>query len=130
MKVSYGKSLLSFQKRPWKDFLIMSIFGNVGDPAMKFKLVLKPFWSFFCFSRTTFLTMILGIFNKSFEQTLSSKSDSHLPKKICFMYFIESPLKMMKNAFYFILKALFFLKIFKLLSWLFCYIEYMTWLER
>ena len=33
--------------------------------------------------------------------------------------FIESPLKMMKNAFYFILKALFVLKIFKFLSRLF-----------
>ena len=32
---------------------------------------------------------------------------------------IESPLKMMKNAFYFTSKALFVLKIFKFLSWLF-----------
>ena len=32
---------------------------------------------------------------------------------------IESPLKIMKNAFYFTLKALFVLKIFKFLSWLF-----------
>ena len=31
----------------------------------------------------------------------------------------ESPLKMMKNAFYFTLKALFILKMFKFLSWLF-----------
>ena len=31
----------------------------------------------------------------------------------------ESPLKMMKNAFYFTSKALFVLKIFKFLSWLF-----------
>ena len=31
----------------------------------------------------------------------------------------EIPLKMMKNAFYFTLKALFILKIFKILSWLF-----------
>ena len=38
------------------------------------------------------------------EQSL--KSDSHLPNKIIFIYFNESPLKMMKNAF-FILKALF-----------------------
>ena len=30
--------------------------------------------------------------------------------------FIESPLKMMKNAFYFILKAFFVLKTFKVLS--------------
>ena len=32
-------------------------------------------------------------------------------KKICDIYLIESPLKMIKNAFYFILKALFALKI-------------------
>ena len=31
----------------------------------------------------------------------------------------ESPFKMMKSAFYFMLKALFVLKIFKFLSWLF-----------
>ena len=37
-------------------------------------------------------------------------------KKNCVICFIESPLKMMENAFYFILKALFPLKIFKLLS--------------
>ena len=41
------------------------------------------------------------------------KSDSHLPKKFLFIYFNESPLKLMKNAFYFILKALFVLKKFK-----------------
>ena len=35
----------------------------------------------------------------------------------------ESPLKMMKNAFYFTLKARFVLKIFKLLSWLFDHVE-------
>ena len=40
-------------------------------------------------------------------------------KKISVIYFIESPLKMMKNAFYFILKALFILKIL----WLFCLVE-------
>ena len=31
------------------------------------------------------------------------KSDSHLPKKCYFICFIGSPLKIMKNAFYFIL---------------------------
>ena len=35
----------------------------------------------------------------------------------------ESPLKMMKNAFYFTLKALFVLKIFKFLSVLFDYVK-------
>ena len=43
------------------------------------------------------------------------KSDSHLPKK-CVICFIESTLKMMRNTFYFIFKALFLLKIFKFLS--------------
>ena len=32
---------------------------------------------------------------------------------------IESPLRMMKNAFYFTSKAPFFIKIFKVLSWVF-----------
>ena len=36
----------------------------------------------------------------------------------------------MKNAFYFILKALFVLKIFKFLSWLFGHAEKTAWLER
>ena len=43
----------------------------------------------------------------------SLKSDSHPPKKI--ICFNESPLKMGRNAFYFILKVLFVLKIFKFL---------------
>ena len=37
-------------------------------------------------------------------------------KKVCFIYFNESPLKMMKNAFHFMLKALFVLKILKYMS--------------
>ena len=50
------------------------------------------------------------------------KSDSHLPKKICVICFIESPLKMIKNTFYFMLKALFVLEIFKFLAWLFSHV--------
>ena len=48
------------------------------------------------------------------QMLASLKSDYHLPKKkkICFICFKDSPLKMMKNAFYFILKALLVLKIF------------------
>ena len=42
------------------------------------------------------------------------KSDSHLPKENFFICFNDSPSKIMKNIFYFILKALFVLKIFKL----------------
>ena len=38
--------------------------------------------------------------------------------------------KMMKNAFYFILKAAFVLKIFKFLSCVFGHVEKTAWLER
>ena len=68
------------------------------------------------------------------------KSESHLTKKICFICLNEDPLKTMKNAFYFILKALFVLKIIKFLLLAFLvrleqgilYIDtYKTpWLER
>ena len=51
-------------------------------------------------------------------------------ENICVICFIESSLKMMKVAFYFILKALFVLKIFKFLSWLFGHAEKTAWLER
>ena len=55
------------------------------------------------------------------------KSDSHLPKKFIFVCFNESLLKLMKNSFYFILKALFVLKIFKFLSWHFGHVEETAW---
>ena len=51
------------------------------------------------------------------------KLDSHLFTKHLVICFIESPLKIMKNDFYFILKTFFVLKIFKLLSWLFGHVE-------
>ena len=43
-------------------------------------------------------------------------SDSHLPKKKIIICFNDSSSKMVKNVFYFILKALFVLKIFDFLS--------------
>ena len=49
--------------------------------------------------------------------------------KICFIRFNEGLLKMMKNTFYFILKALFILEIFEVLSWLFGPVEKTVWLE-
>ena len=58
------------------------------------------------------------------------KSDSHLQKNFIIICLNNSLSKMMKNAFYFILKALFVLKIFKFLSWLFGHAEKTAWLER
>ena len=68
-------------------------------------------------------------FRVSVQQPLL-KSGSHLPKKFCFICFIEDPINLMKNAFYFILKVLFVLKIFKFLSRLFGHVEKTAWLER
>ena len=51
-------------------------------------------------------------------------------KKSFFICFNDIPSKMMKNAFYFILKAFFVLKIFQFLSWLFGHVEKTDWLER
>ena len=66
-----------------------------------------------------FTSLTIFVLSKSYGCSVSLKSDSHLPKKICVICLIESPLKMMKNAFYFILKAFFILKIFQFLSRLF-----------
>ena len=44
-------------------------------------------------------------------------------KKFVFIYFNASPLKIMKDAFYFIWKAFFVLGIFTFLSWLYGYVE-------
>ena len=63
------------------------------------------------------------IFHGNIPAHYTSKSDSHLPKKTFFICFNNSPSKMMKNAFYFILKALFFLKIFIFLSGHFGHVE-------
>ena len=57
------------------------------------------------------------------KNTKNTESLTLTLQKICFICFDESPLKMMKNAFYFILTALFFLKIFKLLFGLFGHVE-------
>ena len=47
-----------------------------------------------------------------------------------FICFSDSPSKAMKNAFYFILKALFVFKIFEFLSWLFVHVKKTAWWER
>ena len=49
-------------------------------------------------------------------------------KKIYITCFIESPVKAMENAFYSIFKALFVLKVYKLLSWL-VLVMWKKWLD-
>ena len=83
----------------------------------------------FRFLRLLFWWSILKS-NFHLSKKMSLKSDFHLPKKIYFICFNDSPSKMLKNAFYFILKALFVFKIFKFLSSLFEHVEKTAWLER
>ena len=59
---------------------------------------------------------IIIIFNIRFTVIVIIKVGFSPSKKVIFICFNESPLKMMKNTFYFILKALCTLKIFKFLS--------------
>ena len=53
------------------------------------------------------------------------------PSKKNFLFALMiAPSKMIKNAFYFVLKALFVLKIFKFFFWLFERVEKTAWLEK
>ena len=61
---------------------------------------------------TRFLGNARALSKSKYWILLNLKLDSHFPKKFVFICFSESPLQMMKNAFYFILKPLFVLKIF------------------
>ena len=74
---------------------------------------------FISFQSTSFLH------SKNLTTKLSLKLNSHL---LVFIYFRVSPLKMMKNAFYFMLKALLALEIFTFLSSLFAYVE--KWFDK
>ena len=69
------------------------------------------------------------MFSHLFYGTNFLKSDSHLLEKIL-ICFNESPLEMMKNVFYFILKVFFVLKTFKFLSCHFGHVEETALFER
>ena len=65
-----------------------------------------------CSLQKVFLRIGFLVFFLIFTVMRSLKSDSHLPKNFFICFKDEKSLKMMKNAFYFILKAIFVLKIF------------------
>ena len=61
-----------------------------------------------------------GVWHKSLKEIHAAQIKFGLsPSKKVFFSVIKSPLKMMKNAFYSLLKAFFVLKVFKLLLQLF-----------
>ena len=71
---------------------------------------------------------VLGF--KKLKITEKNKVGLLVSEKNYTIWFIESALKMTKNAFCFIIKACFVLKIFAFLSWLFGHVEKTAWLER
>ena len=84
-----------------------------------------PPW-FWCMTNSHYLHVLIVLYN---ALTVWKSSDSQLPKNICAICFNDGSSKMMKNAFYFILKAIFVLKIFRFLSWIFGHVEKTVWLE-
>ena len=63
------------------------------------------------------------------QEILPLKLEFDLPKKL--FYLLQwKPSKCFANAFYFILKPLFVLKILQFLAWLFDYVEKTVWFER
>ena len=77
----------------------------------------------------TFINSNLFSYKKKENKTKKSPTQLGLSpseKKHIFICFNENPLKMIKNAFQFILRALFVLKIFKFLSWHFGQVDETT----
>ena len=92
--------------------------------SVHLKFWLDNYWWLYLNFVVTFLTIRQILEANKFKVGLSPS------RKICVICLIESPLKIMKNVFYFVLKAFFVLKIFKFLSRHFSHVGKMTWLER
>ena len=97
--------------------------------AMDAKRNCRESWEIFFATFIQKVTEIKCHENSRIKMSREFKVGLSLSKKkiICFN---NSPSKMMKNSFYFILKALFVLKIFKILSRPFGHVEKTAWLER
>ena len=98
------KGLISERKHPWVK--IFNIITQLNEYDSLSSLLTLNIYN-------DFLSCVMIHLLYLPQKTL--KSNSHPP--------------MVKNAFYFIIKALFVLKIFKFLSWLFRHVEKTAWLE-
>ena len=68
-------------------------------------------WSYHSFNLICLMNYYSCHLQYIWKDIYQLKSDSHLPKKASIICLIESPLKIMKIAFYFILKAVFVLMV-------------------
>ena len=105
----WGNSVLKVPKMKFYKFYVKSLYQTFLIFCIKTEERLELVHIFF----------VLGFLGKKGPKMniLSLKVGLSPSKKNRFICFNESPLKMMKNALYFILKALFALKIFKFLCW-------------
>ena len=76
----------------------------------------------FCINKVVYYTYVNNDSSHIFSDDSSLKLNSPFPKKKCF-YFSQSPLKVIKNPFYFMKKTVFVLEMLIFLSWLFNYVE-------
>ena len=91
----------------------LELFAKIVNDILKNCIL--DFWQSFEDAFAVFFLFRSKFFITLWKQ-LNIKVGLSPSKKKIFVYVNESCLKMMKNAFYFILKALFVLKIFKILS--------------
>ena len=97
---SYSSSIQCNRIQFWREYY-SCLFSRESNSS---NLLLRVLMVFFF---SSFISRSLSRLFCSYSWNFSLKSDSHLPKKILFIGFNESLSKMIKNAFYFILKALF-----------------------
>ena len=110
-----------------------SLFNPLSANNTKWSNTLKQFVGKFPTNCLSVFDHFVGLALKgliNFINDVNFKVGLSLFRKKCVICFNKSPLKIMKNAFYFTLKALFVLKIFKILSRLFGHVEKTAGLER
>ena len=113
VKIPVKSNMESFVTKALTVVAKLSILDVCGSPGYSSDLVTNELLHLKDFFKGT-ITLYTAVWSHLLKKSL--KVHSHV-----WDYFLatERPLKMTKNAFYFTSKALFVLKIFKFLSWLF-----------
>ena len=94
--------------------ILLDFDGNENYSAID--LFFNPFTATFVYHGVPKCYLFTAFINTAFDKFFLLKSDSHHRPKNVFIFFNDSPSKVMKNAFYFIFKVLFVLKVFKYMS--------------
>ena len=98
---------------PMKDYYILRVYSI---RCLEYWIVFERVYELFYALKLIFIG-VSNSFRSIHFISISVKVGLSLSKIKFFICFNDSPSKTMKNAFYFILKVIFILKIFKFLSW-------------